>query len=92
MAEASVTRVVSSGEARALPPAWVAQPELDDNVPAPITDALVAAYRAAGGRMERIAFPGARHTFIQNASADTDKAIALMRDFIGSQLAAPLAR
>jgi acetyl esterase/lipase len=87
MAAASVTRVLSAGEARALPPAWVAQPELDDNVPAAITEALVAAYRQAGGRIERVHFTGARHTFIQNAGADTDKALALMRDFIGAQLA-----
>jgi acetyl esterase/lipase len=86
MAQASVTRVLTAGEARALPPAWVAQPELDDNVPAAITDALVAAYAQAGGRIERTLFAGARHTFIQNADADTDKAIALMRDFIGAQL------
>ena len=86
MAQASVTRVLTAGEARALPPVWVAQPELDDNVPAAITDALVAAYTHAGGRIERTLFAGARHTFIQNAGADTDKAIALMRDFIGAQL------
>ncbi len=88
MARASVTRLIESGEARALPPAWVAQPELDDNVPAAITDALVAAYEKAGGRIERTRFPGARHSFIQQPSADTEKAIALMREFLGRQLAA----
>ena len=87
MAEASVTRVLVTGQARALPPAWVGQPELDDNVPAAITEALVVAYRQAGGRIERTHFPGARHTFIQNPGADTDKAIALMREFIGAELA-----
>ena len=86
MAEASVTRVVSAGEARALPPVWVAQPELDDNVPAAITEALVRAYQEAGGRIERVHFPGARHGFITNPGADADKCIALMRDFIGRQL------
>jgi acetyl esterase/lipase len=86
MAAASVTRVVSAGEARALPPVWVAQPELDDNVPAAITDALVRAYREAGGLIERAQFPGARHTFIQQPSPDTEKCIALMRGFIGRQL------
>jgi acetyl esterase/lipase len=86
MAEASVTRVVSTGEARALPPAWVAQPDLDDNVPAAITEALIVAYRQAGGRIERTHFAGARRGFVQNASAETDKAIALMREFIGGQL------
>jgi acetyl esterase/lipase len=86
MAAASVTRVLSSGESHALPAAWVAQPELDDNVPAEITEALLAAYRAAGGHIEHARFPGARHTFIQSAGADTDKAIGLMRGFIGARL------
>jgi dipeptidyl aminopeptidase/acylaminoacyl peptidase len=83
MAEASVTRIVASGAARALPPAWVAHPELDDNVPTEITDAFVAAYEKAGARIERVFFLGARHGFLQQASADTNKAIELTRDFIG---------
>jgi acetyl esterase len=87
MAAASITRVVGAGEALALPPVWVAQPELDDNVPATITDAFVNAYREAGGQIERAHFPGARHGFIQQASPDTDKCVALIRDFIGRQLA-----
>ncbi len=87
MAEASVTRIVTAREARALPPVWLAHPELDDNVPAAITDAFVQAYQQAGGAVERVHFPGARHGFIQQPSADADKAIALMRDFIGRHLA-----
>lgn len=86
MADASVTRIVADGEAKALPPAWVAQPESDDNVPAPITEALVSAYAKAGGRIERVRFPGAGHSFIQRPGADTDKCIALMREFISRQL------
>jgi acetyl esterase/lipase len=87
MAEASVTRIVAAGESRALPPVWLAHPELDDNVPAAITDTFVTAYQAAGGSIERVRFPGARHGFTGQASADTDKALAMMRDFIGRQLA-----
>jgi acetyl esterase/lipase len=87
MAEASVTRIVAAREARALPPVWLAHPELDDNVPAAITDAFVQAYQQAGGAIERVHFPGARHGFIGQASADADKAISMMRDFIGRQLA-----
>jgi acetyl esterase/lipase len=86
MAAASVTRVVAAGEATALPPAWVAQPELDDNVPAAITEAFVQAYRDAGGRVEHARFPGARHSFVQQAGPDTDKCIALVRNFVGRQL------
>ncbi|HMH53956.1 MAG TPA: alpha/beta hydrolase [Candidatus Acidoferrum sp.] len=81
MAEASVTRIVASGETRVLPPVWVAHPELDDNVPTEITDAFVTAYEKVG-RVEHVFFPGARHGFLQQPSADTDKAIALMREFI----------
>lgn len=86
MADASVTRVVEAREARALPPAWIAQPELDDNVPPAITEALVRAYQQAGGDVERVHFPGAKHGFVQQASADSDKAIAHMRDFIGRRI------
>jgi acetyl esterase len=89
MAEASVTRLVAAGEAVALPPAWIAQPELDDNVPAHVTESFVQAYQRAGGPIERIHFPAARHGFVQQASADTDKAIALVRQFIGARLARP---
>ncbi|HEV8439770.1 MAG TPA: alpha/beta hydrolase [Methylomirabilota bacterium] len=86
MAAASVTRIVAAGEARALPPVWVAQAELDDNVPAAITEAFVRAYREAGGAIEHVLFPGARHGFMQQTGADTDKCIALMREFVGRQL------
>jgi len=87
MAEASVTRIVTTREARALPPVWVAQPELDDNVPAAVTEVFVQADQQVGGSVERVHFPGARHGFIGQPGADADKAIALMRDFIGRQLA-----
>ena len=88
MGAASVTRVLSSREHTALPPAWVAQPEFDDNVPASITEALVQAYQGAGGPLEREHFSGARHGFITRVSPESAKAIALMRDFIGRQLQA----
>jgi acetyl esterase len=87
MTEASVTRVVESRQARALPPAWIAQPELDDNVPADVPDALVKAWEKAGGRIERVRFPGAKHGFLGQESADTTKCIAGMREFIGRHLA-----
>src|SRR5262249_42103061 len=83
MADASVTRIVSSGEARALPPVWLAHAEIDDNVPAEITEAFVRAYGKAGGRVGRGHFSRARPGYLQHAGAATDKCIALMRDFIG---------
>ena len=86
MSEASVTRVIDARQSRALPPAWLGQPELDDNVPGDIPDALVTAWEKAGGRIERVHFPGAKHGFLSQESADTTKGIAGMRDFIGRQL------
>ena len=87
MGEASITRIVSSGEAKALPPLFLAHPELDDNVPAGITETFVRAWKDAGGQLEHVHFPGARHGFINRPGPDADKCIALMREFIGRQLA-----
>lgn len=86
MAEASVTRIAASGAAKARPPAFVAQPELDDNVPAEITEAFVRAYRSAGGTVEHARFPGMRHGFMTAAGPAHDECVAMMRDFIGKQL------
>jgi acetyl esterase len=86
MAAGSVTGIVAAGRATALPPVWVAQPDEDDNVPAAITLAFVEAYRRAGGSVEHARFPGARHSFVQQASPETDKCVTLVRDFIGRQL------
>ena len=52
MEEASVHHCLARGEAQSLPPVWVAQPEVDQNVPSEITNGLVAAYRKAGGAIE----------------------------------------
>ena len=41
------------------------------------------AYRGAGGSIEHVLFPGAKHGFNQNPGPDTDKCLALMKDFIG---------
>jgi acetyl esterase/lipase len=87
MAEASVTRIVATGGATALPPVWLGQPEVDDNVPAPITDAFVAAYEAARGHIERVRIEGVSHGFIQQPGPATDRTIVLMRDFVARQLA-----
>ncbi|HZP36105.1 MAG TPA: alpha/beta hydrolase [Methylomirabilota bacterium] len=89
MAQASVTRVVAGGLATALPPTWIAQPDLDDNVPAAITLAFVDAYRRAGGRIEHAHFPDSRHGFAQQESPATDKCVAQVLDFVGRQTGRP---
>lgn len=87
MARASVPRLVADGEAEHLPPLWVAHPELDENVTVEMSQALVAAYRAAGGSAELAIFPDVGHAFANIPGANADVGIAAMRDFIGRQLA-----
>jgi acetyl esterase len=87
MDAANVTRIVAAGQATALPPVWLAQPDQDDNVPAEITEGFVQAYHRAGGLIERVRFPGARHSFVQQDSPDTAKCVALVREFVARQLA-----
>ena len=89
MAAASVTGIVAEGRATALPPVWVAQPDLDDNVPAAITLAFVDAYRGAGGSVEHVHFPESRHGFAQQESPATDKCVAHVLDFVGRRTARP---
>jgi hypothetical protein len=89
MAAASVTAIVAEGRATALPPVWVAQPDLDDNVPAAITLAFVDAYRGAGGSVEHVHFPESRHSFAQQESPATDKCVAHVLDFVGRRTARP---
>lgn len=89
MAAASVTGIVAEGRATALPPVWLAQPDLDDNVPAAITLAFVDAYRGAGGSVEHVHFPESRHGFAQQESPATDKCVAHVLDFVGRRTARP---
>jgi acetyl esterase len=86
MEEASVHHCLARGEAQSLPPVWVGQPEVDQNVPSEITEALVAAYRKAGGEIECKVFPGTTHAFGYFPGPDTDECIAAMREFVALHL------
>ena len=64
MEAASVTRVVATGEARALPPVLVAQPELDDNVPPALTLQVVDALIRANKDFDLLVMPNHNHLSI----------------------------
>lgn len=68
-----------------LPPALLLQGTADGNGPE-MQQRFAESYRAAGGRMQLELFPGAAHNFVNAASPDTDRAIAVMRAFIEGQL------
>jgi acetyl esterase/lipase len=86
MLRASALRVVEDGEARRLPPIWIAHPELDENVTLAMSERFVAAYRRAGGKAELELFPGVGHGFANFGGGAADACIARMCGFIGGQI------
>lgn len=88
MKEGNPQQVLERGEQTALPPVLILQGTDDDNVPLSISERFVATYRAAGGSVERELFPGMPHAFAREPGAESDRAIALMKSFLGRQLGA----
>jgi acetyl esterase/lipase len=88
MDRASVVRILREKEFQALPPIWVAHPELDRNVTLEMSQALVDAYRAAGGPAELEVFPEVGHGFANFPGPVAAPCIARMRAVTGSWLEA----
>jgi acetyl esterase len=81
-------RILERGEAVVLPPMFVLQGELDDNVLPAVQEHFVATYRAAGGEIDYEVFPGAEHRWIIQPGPQTDRAIDMIKAFIARQLRA----
>jgi acetyl esterase/lipase len=86
MQEGSPQQVLERGDNTALPPVLILQGTNDDNVPLSISERFVATYRGLRGEIERELFPGMPHAFAREPGPETDRAIALMKAFIGRQL------
>ncbi len=86
MAEASALAIVDGGRAEALPPIWIAHPELDENVTLEMTERFVAAYRRAGGAAELQVFRGLGHSFANFPGEAADGCIDAVRAFIARRL------
>jgi acetyl esterase/lipase len=86
MGLASVPRILREKEFQALPPIWVAHPELDRNVTREMSEALVDAYRAAGGEAELVVFAGVGHSFANFPGEAADRCIARMREVVSAWL------
>jgi acetyl esterase len=78
--------LLERGEAVLLPPMFVLQGELDDNVLPAVQEHFVATYRAAGGEIDYEVFPGAEHRWIIQPGPQTDRAITMIKAFIARQL------
>ncbi len=86
MHEASVQRVLATGEAEELPPLMLVQPGEDANVPRRMTLALVRGYQEAGGELRYHFYPGLPHAFAYQASAETTRLSAEVRAFLSDHL------
>ena len=81
MKEGSPFQILQRGEKALLPPTLIVQGTADNNLPVPVTERFVAAYREAGGDIELEMFPDMPHLFGNTPGPESDRAIALMKKF-----------
>ena len=86
--EGNPQRILERGETVVLPPLFVLQGALDDNVLPSMQEHFVATYRAAGGEADFEIFPGAEHRWVHQPGVQTDRAIEMIKGFIARQLQA----
>lgn len=84
--EGNPQQILERGEAVILPPMFVLQGALDDNVLPAVQEHFVATYRAAGGAIDYEVYPGAEHRWIIQPGLQTDRAIGHIKAFIARQL------
>ncbi len=85
MWDASIPRIVTSGEAKALPPILVVQPGDDRNIPQDMTFDLLHAWQGRGGKLDYVFYPGQPHAFGHRPSEATTDLIATVATFIKRQ-------
>ena len=86
MAQASVSRVLRAKEAEDVPSLLLVHAGNDANIPREMTFDLLNAYQDAGGRVTYQFYPNQPHAFGHRASAETDRLVAQMRDFIAASV------
>ena len=84
--EGNPQRILERGERVTLPPMFILQGELDDNVLPAVQEKFVAAYRKAGGEIDYELFLGCEHRWVINPGPQTDRAIDMIKAFIAKQL------
>jgi len=86
--EANPQQILERGEKVTLPPTFILQGGLDDNVIPPIQQKFCETYRKAGGECDLEIFEGCGHMWVFDAGPQTDRAHVMIRAFIAKQLRA----
>ena len=82
MKEGNPFQILQRGEEAVLPPTLIVQGTADTNLPVPVTEQFVSAYREAGGKIELELFPGMPHLFGNTPGPESDRAVGLMKKFV----------
>ena len=90
MKEGSPFQILQRGEDAHLPPTFLIQGTADQNLPVPVTERFVDAYRDAGGTIELEMFPDMPHGFGYTAGPEADRAVALVKKFVARCLSGAL--
>ena len=84
--EGNPQQILERGEKVTMPPMFIMQGELDDNVIPPIQIKFADTYRKAGGECDLEVFEGCGHMWVAEPGPQTDKAHAMAKAFIAKQL------
>jgi acetyl esterase len=84
--EANPQKILERGEQVSMPPMFILQGALDDNVIPAIQEKFAATYRAAGGECQLEVFENCDHMWVHDPGPDTDRAHKMVRAFIAKQL------
>ena len=84
--EANPQQILERGESVSMPPIFIMQGELDDNVIPPIQEKFAATYRKAGGECQLEVFAGCGHMWVAEPGPQTDRAHRMAKAFIARQL------
>jgi acetyl esterase len=86
--EGNPQQILERGEKVSLPPLFILQGGLDDNVIPPIQIKFAETYRKAGGECKLEIFEGCDHMWVADPGPQTDRAHDMIRAFIAKQLGA----
>jgi len=78
--------ILDRNEKVELPPLFILQGELDDNVLPEVQKRFAASYRAAGGECDLEIFIGCEHRWVAVPGPQTDRAAEMVKEFIARQL------
>ena len=84
--EGNPQQILERGESVTLPPIFIMQGELDDNVIPAIQEKFAATYRKAGGECQLEVFKGCGHMWVADPGPQTDRAHRMAKAFIAKQL------